>query len=202
MSSTILYGGEDSTSRKTFFNHVFSTTDEGKADLLNIFQYAFMGFIPVLLLYHLTQYLIPEVNTDKSSIEIIMEIVGQVLITFGGMVIIHRSITYFPTYSEFKYDSLSMTTLAIIALFLMLSIRTKLGVKATILYDRAMEMWHGPGGGNNGGNKKKPNNTGVPGYAAPGYVMQQAPDPVTPGILPGNEPRPASTFGGVFGGFK
>ena len=202
------YGGDDSsTPRKTFFNHVFSTTEEGKADMLNIFQYTFLGFIPVLMLYHLTQYLIPDVNTEKSSIEIIIEILGQLVLMFGGMIIIHRAITYIPTYSEFKYDSLSLTSIGLISLFLMLSIRTKLGVKATILYDRAMEMWNGP---SSTSSKKK----GANQQDRAGYVMQpaamssdsiipaMAPPAMSGGSLPNYEPQPASAFGGVFGSFK
>ena len=202
------YFGGDSVAqpRKTFFNHVFSTTDEGKADLLNTLQYALLGFIPILLLYHLTQYLIPDVNTEKSSVEIIIEILGQVVLMFVGMIVIHRSITYFPTYSEFKYDSLSLTTICLIGLFLMLSIRTKLGVKATILYDRAMEIWHGP----SATSKKRGNGQG----GNPGFVMQATapaaesviptmnPPAMSGGNLPSYEPQPASGFGGVFGGFR
>lgn len=208
MSISTMYGGGDDSSpqRKTFFNHVFSTTEEGKADMLNIFQYAFLGFIPVLMLYHLTQYLIPDVNTEKSSIEIIIEIVGQLVLMFGGMIIIHRAVTYVPTYSEFKYDSLSLTSIGLISLFLMLSIRTKLGVKATILYDRAMEMWHGPSSTTS---KKK----GASQQDRAGYIMQPAmssdsiipamnPPAMSGGSLPNYEPQPASAFGGVFGAFK
>lgn len=202
----MMYGDDSSPQRKTFFNHVFSTTEEGKADMLNIFQYTFLGFIPVLMLYHLTQYLIPDVNTEKSSIEIIIEIFGQLVLMFGGMIIIHRAITYIPTYSEFKYDSLSLTSIGLVSLFLMLSIRTKLGVKATILYDRAMEMWNGP---SSTSSKKK----GASQQDRAGYIMQPAmssdsiipamsPPAMSGGSLPNYEPQPASAFGGVFGAFK
>jgi hypothetical protein len=198
-------GGDSSPLRKTFFNHVFSTTDEGKADIMNVLQYAFLGFLPLLLLTHTTQYLIPDVNTEKSSIEILVEIIGQIVLTFCGLIVIHRVVTYIPTYSEFKYDSLSLTSICLVSLLLMLSIRTKMGVKASILYDRAMEIWHGPSTSNP---KKKGGNGGGSGGGSPGYVMQPAAmmgggESIIPAMSSGSaapagggdfEPRPFSGF--------
>ena len=40
----------DHTSKKTFLSHVFSTTEEGKAEILNVVQYSVMGVIPIVVL--------------------------------------------------------------------------------------------------------------------------------------------------------
>jgi uncharacterized membrane protein len=81
---------------------------------------------------------------DKSSVEILLEILLQLIVMFVGIVIIHRVITYIPTYSEYKYDPLNLTTVVLAFLILVLSIQTKMGIKVNILVDRVLELWNGP----------------------------------------------------------
>jgi hypothetical protein len=130
--------------KKTFFNHVFSTTEEGKAELLNIIQYSSLGVLPVVLLNKLVNRVIPDADTDKSSLEILVEIFLQLILMFVGIVLIHRVITYIPTYSGFKYEHLALTNVIIAFLVLVLSIQTKIGIKTNILVDRVSELWNGP----------------------------------------------------------
>ena len=59
------------------------------------------------------------------------------------MVLIHRTISYLPTYSGFKYENLSLTNAVLAFLVIVLSIQTKIGIKVNILTDRALEMWNG-----------------------------------------------------------
>ena len=82
-------------SRKTFLNHVFSGSEEGKAEILNVVQYAGMGVIPIVVLNKLIQRFIPEADTDKSSLELLAEIFIQLVVMFCGIIVIHRAITYF-----------------------------------------------------------------------------------------------------------
>jgi hypothetical protein len=138
--------GESSntSSRNSFFSHVFSTTEEGKAEILNVVQYSLLGVIPVLCLNKLIQRFIPDADSEKSSIELLAEILIQLIVMFVGIIIIHRIITYIPTYSEFKYESLTLTNVILAFLILVLSIQTKLGIKVNILVDRVAELWNGP----------------------------------------------------------
>ena len=133
-----------SSSPKTFFSHVFSTTEEGKAELLNVVQYSSLGVIPVVALNKLIARFIPDANPDKSSLEVLAEIFFQLVVMFCGIIIIHRIITYIPTYSGFKYDNLVLTNVILAFLILVLSIQTKLGLKVNILVDRVSELWNGP----------------------------------------------------------
>jgi len=135
----IMNGGET----KTFLSHVFDGTPEGNAEFMNISQYALMGIIPVVALNKLVQAYIPDIDFEKSTLELSVEIALQVMIMFVGIVIIHRGITYFPTYSGFKYEDVSITSVVLAFLILMLSVQTKLGMKVNILYDRVLEMWNG-----------------------------------------------------------
>lgn len=135
--------GDSQIARNTFFSHVFSTTEEGKAEILNVVQYSLLGVVPVLVLNKMIQRFIPDADSDKSSVELLAEILIQLIVMFVGIIIIHRIITYIPTYSEFKYENLTLTNVILAFLILVLSIQTKLGIKVNILVDRVMELWNG-----------------------------------------------------------
>ena len=61
----------------SFFKHVFNMTPEGNAELLNIIQYSIVGLIPVLILNKLVHNYIPDVDEDKSSLELLVEILAN-----------------------------------------------------------------------------------------------------------------------------
>ena len=130
-------------SKQTFFNHVFSTTDDGKAELLNIVQYAFMGVIPVVILNKCIQRFIPEADIEKPTLELLVEIFLQISVMFCGIIIIHRMITYVPTYSGFRYDTINLSNVILGFLVIILSIQSKLGLKTNIIYERVLELWNG-----------------------------------------------------------
>jgi hypothetical protein len=132
------------TNKKGFLSHVFSTTEEGKAEILNVIQYSVMGVVPIVILNKSIQRFIPDADPDNSSLELLAEILIQLVIMFCGIIVIHRVITYFPTYSGFKYENLVLTNVILAFLVLVLSIQTKIGLKANILFDRLVELWEGP----------------------------------------------------------
>lgn len=134
--STYLKGGG-------FLNHVFSTNEESKAEIMNIAQYAFIAIIPIVLLNKSIQRFIPDVDPDASNIELLAEIIIQLLIILIGLVIIHRIISYIPTYSGYKYDPLVLTHSILPFLLTILSLQTKLGLKVNMLFERIIEMWTG-----------------------------------------------------------
>jgi len=129
--------------KKTFLGHVFSSSSESKAEFLNVIQYALMAVIPVVILNKSIQRFIPEADPEKSSLEVLVEIFIQLVVMFCGIIVIHRVITYFPTYSGFKYEHLTLTSVVLAFLIIVLSIQTKLGLKANILVDRLNELWNG-----------------------------------------------------------
>jgi len=130
--------------KKSFLGHVFSTTDESKAEMLNVVQYATMGVIPIVLLNKIVQQFIPEADAEKGSLELGVEVFLQLTIMFLGVIFIHRTISYLPTYSGYKYEELSLTNVVLMFLIIVLSIQTKLGIKVSILTDRVLELWNGP----------------------------------------------------------
>ena len=137
---SVMNGGD---SKKTFFNSVFSTTEEDKAEIMNVVQYALMAIVPIVSLNKLIQRFIPEADVEKSSLEILAEIFFQIVIIFCGIIIIHRMIAYVPTYSGFKYENLSLTNVILAFLIIVLSIQTKMGIKVNIIVDRIYDLWNG-----------------------------------------------------------
>lgn len=133
-----------SITKKTFLSHVFSMSEESNAEVLNVIQYSSLGVLPIIILNKSIQKFIPEADPDSSSIELLAEIFIQLVIMFVGIIIIHRIITYIPTYSGFKYENLTLTNVVLAFLVIVLSIQTKLGLKVNILIDRALELWNGP----------------------------------------------------------
>jgi hypothetical protein len=137
---TIVGGLND---KKTFLNHVFSNTEEGKAEILNVLQYSFLAIIPVIILNKCVQKFIPEVDLDKSSLEILAEILLQIVIMFIGIIFINRIITFFPTYSGFKYENFVFSNVILAFFIIIFSINTKLGIKVNLLIDRFFIIWDG-----------------------------------------------------------
>ena len=132
-----------SSSKTGFFKHVFNFDSDSKSEMLNIIQYAILALIPIIILNKLMQKYIPESDEEKSSIEILAEVVVQVIVIVLGIFFIDRIITYIPTYSGVKYFDFSATTIVIATLLILLSLQTKLGEKVSILFDRVMELWNG-----------------------------------------------------------
>ena len=159
-------------SKKSFFSHVFSNSDESKAEFLNAIQYASMGIIPVVIINKSIQRFSPDADTDKPTIEILVEVFIQLIIMFCGVIVTHRMITYFPTYSGYKYEHLEITNIILAFLIIILSIQTKIGIKVNIIFDRALDVWNGTtnssqkkkngrGGGGGGQNRNLPNGVAI-----------------------------------------
>ena len=143
-------------SNKNFFKHVFNFDDDSKSEILNIIQYALIAIIPVVLLNKTIGKYVPEADDKKGSLEISAEIVIQVIVTFIGLLLIHRIITFIPPYSETKYPDFNIVYVILAILMITMSLQTKLGEKVSVLVDRVMELWNGPDK-----NKKKGKNGNV-----------------------------------------
>lgn len=130
--------------KPNFMKHVFNFNEESKAEILNIVQYAVLALVPVVILNKTMQKYVPEADEDKASGQVVLEILAQVIVMFLGILLIHRIITYVPTYSGDKYADFSITSVVLAMLVIILSLQTKLGEKVSILSDRLMELWEGP----------------------------------------------------------
>jgi hypothetical protein len=138
------------SSKPGFIKHVFNFDEESKAEMLNIIQYSVLALVPVVILNKIMQRFVPEADEDKGSVELIAEILAQVIVMFLGILIIHRIITFIPTYSGEKYAIFSVTNIVLAMLVIILSLQTKLGEKVSILVDRVIQLWEGPKDTKNG----------------------------------------------------
>ena len=148
-----------SNGKAGFLKHVFNFNEDSKSEMLNIIQYAVLALIPIIIINKAMQRFVPEADDTKKSIELTAEILAQVIIMFLGILIIHRIVTYIPTYSGEKYVDFSVTNIILAVLIIVLSLQTKLGEKVSILVDRIVELWEGPKDKKNTKNGKKNNVT-------------------------------------------
>jgi hypothetical protein len=134
---------DSSDDSKSFFKHVFNFDDDSKSEILNILQYSIIAIIPVVILNKTMQKYVPESDDKKSSLEITAEVVIQIIVMFIGLLLIHRIITYIPTYSGAAYPEFHIVYIILAILMITMSLQTKLGEKVSILVDRISELWNG-----------------------------------------------------------
>ena len=146
----------DNTENKNFFKHVFNFEDESKSDMLNIVQYSLISLVPMILLNKTMAKYVPEADENKGSLEISAEVVIQTIVMFIGILLIHRLVTFVPTYSGTKYPEFNVTLIILAVLMITLSLQTKLGEKVSILFDRVADLWD-PSSSSSSGKKKKGN---------------------------------------------
>jgi len=134
---------DNSDESPTFFKHVFNFDDDSKSTLLNLMQYSLISIIPIVILNKSMQKYIPEADDTKSSLEITAEVIIQVVVMFLGLFLIHRIVTFVPTYSGAKYPEMHVIYIVLAVLMITLSLQTKLGEKISLLVDRSLELWNG-----------------------------------------------------------
>lgn len=134
---------DSSDDSKSFFKHVFNFDDDSKSDILNIIQYALLAIIPIVILNKSIGKYVPESDDKKSSLELSAEVVVQIIVTFIGLLIIHRIITFVPPYSGIQYPEFHIVYIILAILMITMSLQTKLGEKVSILVERVMELWDG-----------------------------------------------------------
>jgi hypothetical protein len=134
---------DSSDDSKSFLKHVFNFDDDSKSEILNILQYSLIAIIPIVILNKTMQKYVPESDDKKSSLEITAEVLIQIIVMFMGLLLIHRVITYIPTYSGSNYPEFHIVYIILAILMITLSLQTKLGEKVSILVDRIFELWNG-----------------------------------------------------------
>ena len=69
-----------------------------------------------MLSNHFIDSVIPKVDEKKNNLEILLEVLGQTIMTFGFILLVHRLVTYVPTYSGRAYDGLNLINIILILL--------------------------------------------------------------------------------------
>ena len=131
------------TTGKSFVSHVFNFDTDTKDTLLNVTQYTALSVIPVVLLNKAVQRVFPEPDEDKTNLEILAEVLGQLVFMLVAVFFVHRLVTFVPTYSGAEYKELNLFTVVLVFLVLMLSVQTRAGQKVNILMDRLIDYYEG-----------------------------------------------------------
>lgn len=126
-----------------FFKYVFNFDENNKALIFNFIQYAILAVVPVVLALKGIGYIIPDEDETKGSFEILGEVVGQLILMLLAIWFINKMVRFVPTYSGVDYQNFNETNFLLAFLMLLLTMKTKLGEKITILWDRLMAMWNG-----------------------------------------------------------
>jgi hypothetical protein len=134
---------ESDIKKNSFMAHLFNFDDDTKNQLMNIFQYTVLAIIPVVMLNKGIAHLIPEVDDEKPSYMLTLELLGQAILIFFGMFLIHRFVTYFRTYSGTAYAPFHTTNVIILFLVIAASFQTRIGEKTNILIDRLFDVIEG-----------------------------------------------------------
>jgi hypothetical protein len=125
---------------------------------------------------------VPEADDKKSSVELSAEIIIQIIVMFIGLLIIHRVITFVPTYSGVKYPDFNIVFIILAVLMITLSLQTKLGEKVSILFDRLMDLWNGTD------SSKKKGKSGNVKVTQPIAGQQQMGGSITGQVMPQSQP--------------
>tara|TARA_B110000008_G_scaffold278694_1_gene323235 strand:- start:917 stop:1612 length:696 start_codon:yes stop_codon:yes gene_type:complete len=142
MSTTGEISQSGGGSGNSFINHVFNFDHETKNSLMNLSQYILLAIIPLNIANHFIDNIVPNADDSKGNIEIFAEVSGQVIFTFLLIFLIHRLITFIPTYSGRAYDSLNLINL-VLAFLVICYDCGKVGKKVKILLERVQELWEG-----------------------------------------------------------
>lgn len=180
-----------------FARHVFGDSRQDTGELWNAAQYGALAVLPVAALNRAVNWATPEPNDEASSALLLLEVLAQVVALIVGFVLVHRAITFVPTYSGQAHDRLSLSGAALAVLAILLSLKSKLGVKVSILADRAAELL-GLGGGQDAAPPRRGQQQQPRGRAPPPPPSASAPARAAAGpaaAAPGPMPVGGSIFG-------
>jgi len=122
--------------KQNFFSHVFDFNDDSRNEMMNIGQYAVIATILVALLNKVFELYMPEPEKEKGAPALALETVLQIVLTFVGLVFIHRIIECIPTFSGKKYGTYNMIPVILPVLVVMLSLNSGVGRKVSMLFDK------------------------------------------------------------------
>ena len=111
-------GGNHDIISTDILKHVFNFDTETKNNLMNIVQYLVILIIPLKLVNDLIEYLFE--NNDylnKNFLIILAECLFEIIITIVTILLIHRFITYIPTYSGTPYNNINLLQIALLFTF-------------------------------------------------------------------------------------
>ena len=139
---TVLQGGINKKvfREMSFFDYITTLSSSEKSQILNMVQYGGLSVIPLLVVLKFMKLYVPEEDPYKSSTEILIEVVLQLIVILVALFFIHKLVVYVPTYSNTEYEKVCLLTVILPLFFLMFTLDTKVSEKLNILFERLLVM--------------------------------------------------------------
>jgi hypothetical protein len=137
---------KSTTNSEGFIKTVFPFDEDQKSLLLNIIQYTVLAIMPVVVVLKVVKNYVPEVDDDKASLMILLEVIGQSSFMFMSLYFIHKMVCYVPTYSEKTYGDVNIINIIPSILLISITMQSKMGEKVQILVDRLWDLYEGQTG--------------------------------------------------------
>jgi hypothetical protein len=126
-----------------FIQHVFNFDESTKKYLMNSSQYLLIVLPLALLINKLLEDFVSEFDDSKGNVEILAEVVIQFAVLAFGIFLIHRIVTYFPTYSGVPYENINLFSIIMVLSFALYYSQSMFGLKIKLLGERLGELWNG-----------------------------------------------------------
>lgn len=117
-----------------FIKHVTRFDSETKSELSNLIQYLVIVIIPFYLLNKGITDFMPDFDQSKGNVELLGEVIIHSLSLLLGIYIIHRIVTYLPTFSGDNLAELNFMNIVFLIVFI--GLNSDNGKKVNIVYDR------------------------------------------------------------------
>lgn len=126
----------DESKKRNFFSHVFDFEEDSRNEMLNIAQYSVLAAVFVVFLNKGFEVYMPEPEKDKGAVALALEALLQIILMFLGLVFVHRTIEFLPTFSGTKYGSYNMIPVILPVLMILLSLNSGVGRKVSMIMDK------------------------------------------------------------------
>jgi general stress protein CsbA len=138
----------------SFFTHMTSFDKNQKAEYMNMIQYGFQAIVPVILINKgIGEFFSPNTE-DKTTVELSLEVTVQLFLLISSIYLVHRLVTYFPTYSEVPYSGIDSIGTVLVFILIIFSFQTHINQKAQIIFQNVYSIITG-----HVSQEKKENNT-------------------------------------------
>jgi hypothetical protein len=147
--------------RKGFFGYVFNFDNTNSGQLANLYQYTFIAIPLILLSLKTLNYLSPEIDESKGTLEILVEIIISINWILLTIWFVNKIIRFIPTKSKMAYPLFNETNFILPLLIVLFTMNTKLGNKINILIERMVDLYDGKTNLKNSNNNIKGNHKDI-----------------------------------------
>lgn len=121
----------------SFVQHVTRFDSETRSELTNLIQYLIIAVVPIYFLNRSINNIIPEFDEKKGNIELLGEVIIHSISILLGIYLIHRVISYVPTFSGDNHTEINFLNIVLMVLFV--GMNSDNGKKVNLVYERIFE---------------------------------------------------------------